>query len=158
MTGQTLVLPLQFCLLWCLPGTGQLASGPAASENVPDPTLAGKMVCSSNTWLSVFSIPRLDKVDKGLPEAVSVSSHAKGHLRAPLPRMAPHPIHWDHPPLMTLAIQFQRPVCHHPALWSGISGRTPIPSATQLQFCCTLCPGGRTVAMLQTCCLLLPML
>ena len=105
---------------------------------------------------------------------MSLSSPAKGLWRGPPPMMAcqtqsPRPVPGDTdqpctnsgPQPMRLTIRFQEQECHHDTTL-GISGRLPMPSATQRVFCSMLRPENlwRTVAMLQSgsrCCLPLSM-
>ena len=114
------------------------------------------------------------RLGKGLPYVVSLSSPAKGLWRGPPPMMAcqtlsPRPVPGDTdqpctnsgPQPMKLTIRFQEQECHHDTTL-GISGRLPMPSATQRVFCSMLRPEDlwRTVAMLQSgsrCCLPLSM-
>ena len=110
------------------------------------------------------------RLGKGLPYVVSLSSPAKGLWRGLPPMMAcqtlsPRPVPGDTdqpctnsgPQPMKLTIRFQEGECHHDTTL-GISGRLPMPSATQRVFCSMLRPENlwRTVAMLQSgsrCCL-----
>ena len=79
----------------------------------------------------------------------------------PVPGDTDQPCTNSGPQPMRLTIRFQEQECHHDTTL-GISGRLPMPSATQRVFCSMLRPENlwRTVAMLQSgsrCCLPLSM-